>query len=192
MPLGLAFSNGKELIVGLDQGPDGNTPRSRFDLMRNRTVIGIIGDRSVIEPLIFDSHLDSLGEHEHASTVAHYIHAKLTLKIVPNMASYHGHTEIIVAGVEPLRHVTAPKMYYFDSKSNFDLVSIDVGVALAGDKAVAQKLLANRPVDQLDKAALTSLAKECFTATRLRWPTIVGSHLKLAYLASHDIKVYDL
>jgi hypothetical protein len=180
------------MVVGLDQGPNGNTAKARFELLHNRTVISIVGDRSAIEGLIFDSHLDSLGEHEHTTTVAHYIHAKLTIKIIPNIASYVGHTEIMIAGIEPLRHVTAPKIYYLDSKSNFDLVTLDADAALAGDKLVAQKLITDRDIAHLDKAGLTTLAKECFTASRLRWPSVIGAHLKLAYLAPHDIKVYDL
>lgn len=192
MPLGLAFSNGQELVVGIDQSPDGNTPKARFDLLRNRTVIGILGNRSVVENLIFDGHMDGLGEHETTSTVAHYIHAKLTLKVIPSIASYQGHTEIIVAGIEPLRHVAAPRIFYFDSKSNFDLVDLQTGAVLGGDKAVATKLLTGKQFIGMNAATMTTLAKECFTATRLRWPTVMGAHLKLAFLAPHDIKVYDL
>lgn len=193
MPLGIALKNRTSIIVAADHAdPNMSSSSSRFITLPNRSAIVISGNRAAVEPTLWREAFPKVKASDSTAAVAQYIHAALLLEIVPNIAKLSGRTEILIGGIDPIRHTTEPDIYYLDSAKDFFLTIADQPVLLTGSTAVAQQLIGNTNVTNLSTEALTSLAKECFTATRLRWPSVVAPHLKLAVISPDGMQVQDL
>lgn len=193
MALGIVLKNHTGLIVAADHtATDTPSATSHFITLHNHTVVVISGNRTAVEKVLFEEALSKITERHSAAAVAQYVHAALQLKVVPNLAGLSGQVEILIAGIDPVRHTTAPDAYYLDSRQSFNLVISDRAATMSGASAVAAEILGTTDVINQSLPVLKQLAIECFTATRLRWPTVVAPRLKLAVVEPKSMQVYDL
>lgn len=193
MSLGIALKNRTSIIVAADHDDaDRPSATSRFLTLHNRSVVIISGNRGAVEPLLLSDALPKVKDTDSTAAVAQYIHADLVLKIVPQLATIGDRVEIMVAGIDPVRHTTEPDTFYMDSAKDFSLKIGDTAVTLTGTTAVALEILKDIDIASQTTGRLIEIAKECFTATRLRWPSVVAPRLKLAVLEPRKMQVYDL
>src|SRR6185369_6385936 len=102
-----------------------------------------------------------------------------------------GRVEFIVAGIDPVRHIEEPGLYYMDSASDFYLTIVQENFVAAGATAAANELLKQYDLAAATNDQLTDVAKECLTATKLRWPTALGAHLRLGVITFSQTHILD-
>ncbi|HEY6736604.1 MAG TPA: hypothetical protein VI322_02700 [Candidatus Saccharimonadia bacterium] len=192
MSLAIALKNETSIVLAADQ-TDATTPSatSHFITLPNRSVVIISGNRAAVEPTIYREGIMKVQDKHSSAAVAQYIHAGLMLEVVPKIAKLAGRVEILVGGIDPIRHTTEPDVYYMDSNQNFNLTIGQAAVTLAGVSAIAAQILNGQNIADQSIDQMIGLAKECFTATRLRWPTQMGPHLKIAAVQPGRMQVYD-
>jgi hypothetical protein len=188
MSLALAIKNQTTIVVGTDVDDvshDGE-PYGQFISLPNRNVLLITGNTEAIrEPII--SVLPKIEPHMACSTVAQLIQAELTVKVVPELPNMTGRVEIIVAGFNPIRHKQEPELFYMDSADDFYLTAVASDAIAAGSTAAVSRVLAAHSFADSSTHHLKLLTKECLSATKLRWPEAVKSHVRLAVLTPDSI-----
>ena len=97
--------------------------------------------------------------------------------------------EIIVAGIDPIRHVEQPGIYYMDSAQSFALKIIDHDVAVAGNTAAITAALLGHNFSDVSTSSIKVLAKECFSATKLRWPLALQNHVRLGVITPQTTRI---
>ena len=111
---------------------------------------------------------------------------------MPILPQLRGRIELIVAGIDPIRHVKEPSIYYLDSAQDFYLTIVKGSYVAAGTTAAVGELLAPLQSTVASIEELTSLAKECLTATKMRWPQMVGLHQRLGVITANQTHVVNI
>lgn len=190
MPLVLAIKNHDSIVVASDTNTLDDT-QSHFGqliMLPNRCVLLLAGNLAAIRNTVEYTIVPKIDQTHSAAAVAQITQAALTLEVVPHLAELTGRVEIIVAGIDPIRHVEEPGLYYLDSAQGFTL-QIPPGDAVAGGTTAAiTSLLAGHSYGTASVDQLKVLAKECLSATKLRWPTMLGSHMKIGVITNQNTR----
>jgi 20S proteasome alpha/beta subunit len=192
MSLIVALKNRNSVVVATDSDSLAQSNASFGQLMTvsGHAVILIAGNLDAVRPAITQI-LPKLDQTSAPATVAQLVHASLILGVVPRLDQLKGRTEIIVAGLDPIRHIQEPVLYYMDSAQGFHLQMPSSDAIAAGSTAAVASLLAGHSFAASTTAQLKVLAKECLSATKLRWPGAVSRYIKLAVLTPDSIQVAD-
>jgi 20S proteasome alpha/beta subunit len=192
MPLVIAIKNQDAIVVACDtDNTSFDSEYSEMTVMANRSVLLIAGNTEGVRTAItkvFPQVTASMS----AAALAQLVQASLVLEVVPHLANLKGRAEIVVAGFDPLRHGQAPGLYYMDSAQDFYLKIIEGDAVVGGATAAVTSLLAGHDFSDANSAHLKVLAKECISATKLRWPGAVKSHINLGVVTTASIQVQTL
>jgi hypothetical protein len=187
--LALALKNRDSIVIASDvDDPNSTDNYSEFNLIPNNKVIAITGNIEAIKhpvQVAFSKFDPSLS----AAAVAELIQASLIVETVPNLAELKGRVELIVAGFNKLRHVMEPDIYYMDSAQDFFLKPAMSDAVGAGATAALTSLFAGHSFADSTASQLSVLVKESYSATKLRWPSMVKNHIKLGVLTESGISV---
>jgi hypothetical protein len=189
MSLALAIKNATSIVVGtdVDTAEDTGEPYGQFVVLANRSVLLITGNTEAIRAPIIEV-LSKVDPKMACSTVAQLIQAELTVQVVPELPNMKGRVEIIVAGFNPIRHREEPELFYMDSAADFYLAAVPGDSIAAGSTAAVSRVLAGHSFAQSNTHHLRVLAKECLSATKLRWPAAVKNHVRLAVLTAGAVE----
>jgi hypothetical protein len=169
MPLGLALKNRSAIVVAADHST--NT--------------------AAATPIISEKVLPQILPNSSAAAVAQYVQAAMVLQIVPELPKTTGRIEIIVAGIDPIRHTVEPNIYYLDSARDFYLTIAGLSGASAGATAGVSHLVANRDFTDTSTDELVSLAKDCFTTTKLRWPSAITPPIQIGVITTESLTMHQ-
>jgi hypothetical protein len=125
------------------------------------------------------------------ATIAQLVQAELTVDIVPKLAEFKGRVEVVVAGLDPIRHTEEPSLYYMDSAQDFYLKLVTADAVAAGATAAVTALTAGHSYAESSTDQLKVLAKECMAATKLRWPNALKNHVHMALIARGGIQIQE-
>jgi 20S proteasome alpha/beta subunit len=183
MPLVLALKNRDTVVVAGDIDQPGATSSGFSQLIQlpNRSVLLIAGNLDAVRHVVTDTVIPRITSD----------HAALVLELVPHLSQLKGRVEFIVAGIDPIRHIEEPGLYYLDSAQGFNLTLVKGDAVAAGSTAAISSLLqghsfAGSTIDQLKV-----LAKECVSATKLRWPAALANHLRLGVITAQNTRFQD-
>jgi hypothetical protein len=192
MPLILALKNRDALVVAADVATV--APAVTFGpLMQlpNRSVLLISGNLDAVRHAVTQVVLPKITTATSAAALAQILHAALILEVLPGLTELKGRVEFIVAGINPVRHVEEPGMYYLDSAQGFNLTIAPSDALAAGATAAVTSLLAGHSFAGSSVHQLQVLAKECLSATKLRWPLAIGPHIRLGVITTQNIRFQD-
>lgn len=187
MPLVLAIRNQEEVLIVADTAEDSFVPGpSHYGPvigLPNHCVVLLAGNLEAIRHSVAETALPRVTLGTSAAAVAQLINAALTLELVPRLAEMTGRAEIIVAGIDPIRHTQRPDLYYLDSARNFALQIIDANNVGAGATAAMDPVLsALKPASTHEQ--LVAAAKEIYSTTKLTWPDAMANHLLIGTLTA--------
>jgi 20S proteasome alpha/beta subunit len=193
MPLVLAIKNQTSVVVAsdTDSPTDGAIHFGQLITLPNRTAILIAGNLVAVRHAVMDVVVPKLSHEVSAAGLAQLLQAALTLEVVPKLTELKGRVELIVAGIDPVRHVEEPGIYYLDSAAGFRLQLPPGDFMAAGSTAAVAGLLAGHRFTDSSTDHLQVLAKECLAATKLRWPTALGNHMRLGTITSQNTRLQD-
>lgn len=190
MPLTLAIKNRSAIVVATDT--DGihthSDPYGQIVALPNRSVVLIAGNLDSVRHAVAEIAFPKVHAGLGAAGLAQLIHAALVLDVIPHLSQLKGRVEIIVAGIDPIRHTEQPGLYYFDSAQNFELTIVEGDVVAAGSTAAVASLFEGHTFSDADTNHLLVLAKECLSATKLRWPTVIGNHIELGIITPQNMR----
>jgi 20S proteasome alpha/beta subunit len=193
MPLVLALKNRDTVVVAGDIDQPGATSSGFSQLIQlpNRSVLLIAGNLDAVRHVVTDTVIPRITSDLGAAGLAQILHAALVLELVPHLSQLKGRVEFIVAGIDPIRHIEEPGLYYLDSAQGFNLTLVKGDAVAAGSTAAISSLLqghsfAGSTIDQLKV-----LAKECVSATKLRWPAALANHLRLGVITAQNTRFQD-
>jgi 20S proteasome alpha/beta subunit len=192
MSLVLAIKNQQAIVVASDTDQTVHDPG--FDELMpvsQHTVLLMAGNLEAVRPAVMRI-LPTLKQAAGAATVAKLVQAAFVVEVVPNLPKLKGRVELIIAGFDPIRHVAEPSLYYMDSAQDFYLKVIEGDVAAGGATAAVSSLLAGHNFADANTAHLKVLAKECISATKLRWPAAVKGRIKLGTITASTIQIQTL
>lgn len=190
MSLILAIQNSEAIVVACDT--DDPTPAPLFGeciVLPTGIVVMLTGNLAAVRTPLTNllARLHSVTE---AGEVARLIHAELMISVTPQLDTFKGRLEIIVAGFDRVHRQPKPQLYYLDSAESFNLVAVKDYCVAGGATAAITALKAASPdfagasIDQL-----RVLAKECMSATKLKWPRAIGSHIRIGVIAPDRAKM---
>jgi len=190
MPLVLAIKNRDALVVASDTSAieDLHSQFGQLIALPNRSAILIAGNLSAVRHAIADIVMPKVHSGLSAAAVAQLVQAALVLDVVPKLPELRGRVEVIVAGIDPIRHVEEPGLYYLDSAQDFALKIVPGDAVAAGSTAAVTSLLAGHSFADSGLDHLQLLAKECIASTKLRWPAALGNHLKLGVITTQNMR----
>ncbi len=193
MPLVLALKNRDSIVVASDvDGPsDGTLKYGQFLNLPGRSIMLIAGNIEAIRQSIEQRVIPQLTPTTSAATLAQLVHAAVVLDVVPHLAQLPGRIEIIVAGIDPVRHIEEPGIYYLDSARDFYLTVIADNYAAAGATAAVESVLAGQDLTSNSTEELTAIAKECLSGTKLRWPSALAAHQRIGIITFNQIQILD-
>ncbi len=190
MPLVLAIKNHDSVVVATDTQTTAEGP-SRFGqliAMPNRAVILLAGNLEAVRHAVMDVVLPKIDAGMSAAGLAQILQAALTIELVPHLSELSGRVEAVVAGIDPIRHIEEPSLYYLDSAQDFYLKIVEGDAVAAGSTAAVTSLLAGHRFTDSSVEQLQVLAKECLAATKLRWPTALGGHIKIGVVTAKNTR----
>jgi hypothetical protein len=193
MPLVLALKNAESIIVASDTpGPsDGTIKYGQFMNLPGRAVLLLAGNIEAVRRPIMERVLPKLTADTGAAVLAQLIHAALVLEVVPHLPQITGRVEIIVAGIDPIRHIETPSLYCLDSAQDFYLKVAPGDVAAAGSAAVVNEVVGGRDLSSTSTDELIAIAKECLATTKMRWPAALGQHIRIGTVTFTNISIQD-
>jgi hypothetical protein len=193
VPLILAIRNRDSIVVASDShGPsDGQLHFGQFMNVPGHAILLIAGNLEAVRGAIETMVLPKLTSTTSAASLAQLVQAALMLEVVPKLSQIPGRTEIIVAGIDPVRHIELPGIYYLDSAQDFRLTAQEQNIAAAGASAAVAEVLSARDLDSASTDELLDAAKECLTATKLRWPAALGPHQRFGVITKDHIHILD-
>jgi hypothetical protein len=188
MPLVIALKNQTTIVLASDSegSPVSASQFGQLTTFSNRTAILVVGNIQAITQILRKLVMPKITPTLTAAGLAQLIQAALVLEVVPRLPETTGRIEVVVAGIDPVRHVEEPNLYYMDSAQDFYLKVVDTGYVAAGSTAEALPLLSGIDCQKLTTDRLKIVVKECFTTTKLRWPEVVASHLEIATITSQN------
>jgi hypothetical protein len=194
MPLALAIKNKTHVIVATDvDGLAATSDRyGQLMPMSSHAVLLMAGNLEAVKHAVQDVAIPQIKRDASAASIAQLVQAALVLDVVPNLPKLKGRIEIIVAGIDPIRHQQEPDLYYMDSAQDFYLRVVTGDSIAAGSTAAAGPILgmntySTTPVEQVE-----NIAKECFAATKLRWPEALATHVRIGIISDTNIQIKDL
>jgi len=193
MSLVLALKNRDSIVVASDSaGPsDGTLRYGQFLNLPGRAILLMAGNIEAVRQPLVEKVIPKLNSTTSAATLAQLIQAALVLDVVPHLPEIPGRIELIVAGIDPVRHIEEPGIYYLDSARDFYLTVVRTNAVAAGATAVVDEVLRGQDLAASSTDALTAVAKECLSATKLRWPDAVGPHQRLGVITLDRIRILD-
>ncbi len=193
MSLVLALKNRQSIVVAsdVDWPSDGMSTYSQFLNLPGRAILLLAGNIEAIRSAITRRVVPQLKPNTGAAVLAQLVHAALVLDVMPHLSEIAGRVEIIVAGIDPVRHTEEPNMYYMDSARDFDLTVVAGDYVVAGATAVAEEILHSQDLVSASTEELTSIAKECIASTKMRWPGALASHQRLGIITFSQIRILD-
>jgi 20S proteasome alpha/beta subunit len=192
MPLVVAIKNRKAVVVASDIDPgDVSHQYSQIIELPNRCILLIAGNLDAVRPTIINTVLPKVNSSLSAAGLAQILHAALVLELVPHHDQHKGRVEFIVAGIDPIRHIEEPGLYYLDSAQSFKLEVVRGDAAAAGSTAAITSLLAGHSFADSTVDQIKVLAKECLSATKLRWPLALKSHIRIGVITSQNTRFQD-
>ncbi|HVQ44720.1 MAG TPA: hypothetical protein VMT30_07195 [Candidatus Saccharimonadia bacterium] len=185
MSLVLALKNRNSIIAASDSPTptDGSLAFGQFMNVPGRAILLLAGNLAAVQRPIVETVLPKLTASTSAATLAQLIQAALVLEVVPHLAGMAGRVEIIVAGIDPVRHTEEPGLYYLDSAQDFYLQPILGQFVAAGANAAVAEVIGDQDLTAATDDDLINLAKECITTTKLRWPTSVAQHVQFGVIS---------
>lgn len=193
MALILALRNQTNLVVASDTGApgDGTLKFGQFLNVPGRAILLLAGNIAAVEHAIMATVVPKLHADTSAATLAQLVQAALVLEVVPNLPETTGRVEVIVAGIDPIRHTEEPGIYYMDSAQDFYLRVVTEPFVTAGQAAEANTILPTYNLLNASDEELITIAKDCLATTKLRWPTALGAHQRLGIITPRQISVLD-
>jgi hypothetical protein len=190
MPLGLAIKNRNSVIVASDS--DGGTLEHYGQMIpvSERAIMLVVGNTEGVKAPLMKI-MPRIKTESAPATIAQLVQAELTVAVVPNLAAFKGRVEVIVAGLDPIRHTEEPTLYYMDSAQDFYLKLIKADAVAAGATAAVTALTAGHSYAESSTDQLKVLAKECMAATKLRWPEALKNHVQMALIARGGIQIQE-
>ena len=193
MGLVLALKNRHQVVVAADHDPAADDSAfSPLMVLPSHCVLLTAGNLEAARPLVVDGLMPRLHKDSSAAAVAQLLHAALVLRAVPTLPQLKGRIEFIVAGIDPVRHILEPGLYYLDSASQFNLQLVRADVAFAGATAAVSQHLDGRTFPDASVSQLKAIAKECLTATKLRWPGAVNNSIRIGVITEDSTQVEEL
>ncbi len=190
MPLILAIRNDNAIVFASDSSDAEESPTfGECMVLPNRVVVMIAGNLDAIRGPITDI-MAQLKAQPGAAEVAQVIHAELNLTVVPDIDQLKGRVEFIVAGFDIIHREPMPSMYYMDSAQDFDFNIIQHHSVAGGATAAITGLLnSQHDFSPTNTDQLQVLAKECLSATKLKWPLSVQGHVKIGVIFPERVRV---
>lgn len=191
MALILALKNRDSLVVASDTtaATDSALKFGQFMNLPGRAILLMAGNIEAVRAPIETMVIPRLTPTSSAATIAQLIQAALVLEVVPHLPEITGRVELIVAGIDPIRHTQEPGLYYLDSAQDFYLKAVTGNVVGAGSTAVIGEVVAGRDLLAATTDELMEVAKECLTATKLRWPAALAAHQRFGVITATQIRV---
>jgi len=191
MSLVVAIKNLDTIVVASDTNVTAHQPGSYGQLMAlpNHCVLLMAGNIEAVRQTITATVLPRVTSSLSAAGLADLLRAALTLELVPKLNQLKGRVELIVAGIDPVRHAHQPDLYYFDSAQEFNLKIVQGDTVAAGATATAAGLLAGHNYTEMSAEQIKLLAKECLSTTKMRWPTALGNHVALGVVTPENTRV---
>lgn len=180
MPLILAIRNNNAIVVACDSSDTDPSPAyGECMVLPNHVVILVAGNLPAVKGPLTQL-LPQLKAQPGAAEVAQLIHAQLNLMIVPDLDQLKGRIEIIVAGFGDHHRQAVPALFYMDSAQTFAFQNVDHHSVAGGASAALTGLLDSKhDFSDASTDQLQVLAKECISATKLKWPMAVLPHIKI-------------
>jgi 20S proteasome alpha/beta subunit len=194
MALVLALKNSNSVVVASDTSQTSVEALtfSPFMQLPGGSILLMTGSIEALRPSIEAKVIPQLGAATTAAALVQIIHAALVLDVVPHLAQLKGRVELIVAGIDPVRHIKEPSIYYLDSARDFDLTIARGNFAAAGATAAVAQVLSGRGLQHATNEELTDLAKECLASTRMRWPQSVAPHQRIGIITEDYTHILNL
>jgi hypothetical protein len=193
MSLVLALKNRDSLVVAADI-PAAGVPAIDYGpliQLPNRSVLLIAGNLDAVRHVVTSVVIPKITPATSAAALAQILHAALILEVLPVLSQLKGRVEFIVAGIDPVRHVELPGLYYLDSAQGFNLTLGAGDAVAAGATAAITALLAGHSFADSSIHQLQVLAKECLSATKLRWPLAVAPCVRLGIITTQRMQFQD-
>ena len=187
--LALALKNRTSIVVASDTDTtEATTDLTEFNIIPDNKVLMITGNVESVKHAVETA----LSKNEPGSSVAalaELIQAALIIELVPHLSELKGRVEMLVAGFNKVHHDFEPTIYYLDSAQDFFLKLAPDDAIAAGATAALTSLFAGHSFAESTTAQLSVLVKESYSATKLRWPSIVKTHVKIATLMPTSVNV---
>ena len=155
MPLVLALKNRQQIVVASDSPVFGHASTEWFGALMplpNRCALLLSGNIEAIRSVVMETVLPHVTPAMGAAALAQVMHAALVLEVVPKLARTKGRIEVIVAGIDPVRHIEQPGLYYLDSAQDFRLQVVTGDAVMAGATAARMSRPANNDDNNDDMA----------------------------------------
>jgi 20S proteasome alpha/beta subunit len=194
MALVLALKNRDSVVVASDtsQATVEALAFSSIMVLPGGSILLMAGNIEAVRRPIEGQVVPQLSGKTTAATLAQIIHAALTLDTVPHLSEINGGVELIVAGIDPIRHIHEPSIYYLDSSRDFHLTIVQGSYAAAGATAALAPILEGQDLTSASSDELVSLAKECLASTKMRWPESVALHQRIGIITSDHTHILSL
>ena len=194
MPLVLALKNRESVVVAsdIDHATDGPIGYGQFMNLPGRAILLMAGNIEAVRKPIEDKVIPKLTNSTSAAELVQLIHAALVLDVVPHLSQLRGRVELIVAGIDPVRHIEEPSIYYMDSARDFYLTIVKDAFVAAGSTATIGEVLNTQDLSDTSTEELKSLAKECLATTKMRWPEAVAPHERIGVITFNQIHIQDM
>jgi len=186
MSLILALKNRESLVLASDSAATADR-FGQMMILGQKVALLMCGNLEAIRHAVMETALPQLAPGAGPATAAQLIQAALVLEVVPKLAQISGRIELIVAGIDPVRHVEEPNLYYLDSAQDFYLTMVGSDAVAAGATAALGQILVNQNFGGHTTAEMQALAKEAYASTRLRWPAAIGQHLRMVLITPDGI-----
>jgi hypothetical protein len=155
----------------------------------NHCVLLLAGNVEAVRQTITDTVLPRITPSLSAAGLANLLHAAFTLEWAPKLGDLKGRIELIVAGIDPVRHTRQPDLYYLDSAQEFHLQIVQGDAVAAGATAAIPGLLSGHNYSEVGVEQLKALVKECLSTTKLRWPAALGNHVALGVVTPQSTQI---
>jgi 20S proteasome alpha/beta subunit len=193
MSLVLALKNRDSIVVAsdTDHAYAGTLEYGQFLNVPGRAILLMAGNIEAVRQPLIEKVLPKLRADTGAAVIAQLLQAALVLDVVPRLGEIAGRVEIIVAGIDPVRHVHEPGLYYLDSARDFYLTVVPGDYVAAGATAALGPVLEGQDLASLSVEDLTGIAKECLASTKLRWPGALAAHQRLGIITVDQTRILD-
>ncbi|MDF2461687.1 MAG: hypothetical protein K0S68_1090 [Candidatus Saccharibacteria bacterium] len=192
MPLVLAIKNRNSIVVATDTDDEVHDQGfGELIALPNHSVILLVGNLKFVRAAL-EEVITRITPKSTSAAVAQLVQAALIVDIVPKLADMPGRVEIIVAGFDLVRHSQEPDLYYLDSAQEFHLQLVPGDAVAGGATAAVTSLVAGHSYAESNTDYLKVLAKECISATKLRWPTAVRGRIKLGVITPQSTQIQTL
>lgn len=187
--LALALKNRTSIVIATDtDSTESSTALTEFNIVPDNKVLVITGNVEAVKHPI-EVALSKTDPAASVAALAELIQASLIIETVPHLAEVKGRVELLVAGFNKIHHDLEPDIYYLDSAQDFFLKPAPDDAIAAGATAALTSLFAGHSFADSTTSQLSVLVKESYSATKLRWPSIVKPHVKIGTINPTSVTV---